>query len=149
MNDFKIITPPEGHRFGSKSLQRISTCHPDLQRLAFELDMWWECSVPQYGGHRDEDAQNKLFHEGRSTKKWPNSRHNSYPSQALDICPWYSDVKIPWDDVEIFRAWGGFVLGISKELGIELIWGGDWDRDWRFKDQRFVDMPHFQLVEVT
>ncbi len=26
-------------------------------------------------------------------------------------------------------------------------WGGDWDRDGQLKDHRFIDYPHFELVQ--
>lgn len=29
--------------------------------------------------------------------------------------------------------------------GYTLIWGGDWDKDGDYKDEKFLDMPHIQL----
>jgi len=38
------------------------------------------------------------------------------------------------------------VFGIAHRRGIKLRWGGDWDRDLDFSDQRFYDLYHFELV---
>ena len=42
---------------------------------------------------------------------------------------------------------GGVLFGIAGELGHELRWGKDWDRDMDFKDQKFDDMPHFEVLD--
>ena len=30
-------------------------------------------------------------------------------------------------------------------MGIDLIWGNDWNKDWNTKDTGFHDYPHFEL----
>jgi peptidoglycan L-alanyl-D-glutamate endopeptidase CwlK len=40
----------------------------------------------------------------------------------------------------------GVVTGVAHELGIKIRWGGDWDQDGEWKDERFVDMPHYELL---
>ena len=40
---------------------------------------------------------------------------------------------------------GGLVTGLAKQKGIPLRWGGDWDGDNNFKDNRFDDLVHFEL----
>lgn len=42
-------------------------------------------------GHRDEDRQNKLFEEGKTKVKWPDSKHNTSPSKASDSAPYPLD----------------------------------------------------------
>ncbi len=39
------------------------------------------------------------------------------------------------------------MLAAAHDLGIELRWGGDWDRDAEFDDQTFNDLPHFELYD--
>lgn len=139
------VKVPEGTRYGPASLGRIKTCHPDLQRLAYEVEKVVEASC--VFGHRTKPEQDEAFRLGRSTVRWPNSRHNRMPSMAIDLAPWVNN-KIPWEDREKFRAFGGLIIGIAFKMGINLRWGGDWDGDWDFNDQRFIDMPHFELLEV-
>jgi len=38
------------------------------------------------------------------------------------------------------------VRGVTGKLGVELVWGGNWDRDQELGDSNFDDLPHFQLV---
>jgi peptidoglycan L-alanyl-D-glutamate endopeptidase CwlK len=68
---------------------------------------------------------------------WPKSRHNSSPSEAVDVAP-YVNGKIPWDDTQEFRALNVHMMAAAKKLGIAIEWGGTL---W----QNFVDMPHYQL----
>ncbi|MCK5603236.1 hypothetical protein KAR91_15240 [Candidatus Pacearchaeota archaeon] len=56
--------------------------------------------------------------------------------------------SINWDVIHNIERWfkfGGKVLGIAQQLGIPLIWGGDWDGDNQMSDQRSDDLPHFEL----
>ena len=32
-------------------------------------------------------------------------------------------------------------------MGIDLRWGGDWDRDTEVRDNTFDDLVHFEIVE--
>ena len=40
----------------------------------------------------------------------------------------------------------GYAFAFSVMMDVTLRWGGDWDGDRDFKDQRFIDLPHFELV---
>jgi peptidoglycan L-alanyl-D-glutamate endopeptidase CwlK len=120
-----------------------------LELIADRVVRWWDCHVAF--GFRPQHEQNDAYMRGASTKRWPDSLHNRWPSEALDLAPWYSEEapnEIPWEDVERFRAFGGFVMGVAAQLGIGLSWGGDWDGDWIFTDQRLHDLVHFQLVNA-
>ena len=127
--------------FGQRSRQRLTTCHTDLQILLEAVVQHYDCTIIQ--GHRGEDFQNEAFETGKSKLPWPMSKHNKIPSLAVDVAPW----PIDWDDLNRFRVFGGFVLGVAATLGINIRWGGDWDGDWVFNDQRFNDLPHFELLE--
>lgn len=130
--------------FSPASRERLSTCHPELIRLCEAVLLRWDCTV--VCGHRGEVAQNEAFRTGKSMKRFPESKHNAFPSLAVDLAPCYpAPVGIPWDDSKAFILFGGFVLGVASQLGIPLIWGGDWNRDRRF-NEKFVDMPHFELM---
>ena len=92
-------------------------------------------------GHRSAERQNKLFDEGKTKVKFPNGRHNSSPSRAVDVVPY----PVDWDDRERFHLFAGFVNGSSQSMGIKLRWGGDWNMNFEVDDNKFDDFPHFEL----
>jgi len=128
------------YKFSKASRARLNTCDPKLQKVCEEVIKHWDFTVLE--GRRDEATQNEYFRTGKSKLQYPNSKHNSSPSRAIDIAPY----PIDWQDIDRFRAFGGFVLGVATTLGVNLRWGGDWDGDRSFKDQTFNDLPHFELV---
>lgn len=125
--------------FSQKSLDKLNTCHPDLQKLFKEVIKHWDCTVLE--GYRDQATQDEYYRTGKSKLKYPNGKHNKTPSLAVDVVPY----PIDWNDKERFRAFGGFVLGVAATLNIPLRWGGDWNGNKNFKDESFIDMPHFEL----
>ena len=126
-------------RFGTKSRGRLSSCHPDLQKVFNQVIKEIDCSI--LCGQRGEKEQNKAFDEGRSKVRFPDGRHNANPSNAVDVAPY----PIDWKDRERFNLFAGYVLGIADSMGIKLRWGGDWDQDWTVKDNKFDDLPHFEI----
>tara|TARA_R110002167_G_scaffold94892_2_gene253043 strand:+ start:9202 stop:9597 length:396 start_codon:yes stop_codon:yes gene_type:complete len=127
--------------FGRKSKKQLSTCDERLYDVFNEVIKHIDCSVLE--GHRGEIRQNQLYEEGKTKVFFPNGRHNSSPSRAVDVVPY----PIDWDDRERFTLFAGFVLGIAKSMGITLRWGGDWDRDWTVMDNKFDDFPHFEVID--
>ncbi len=127
------------YRFGRKSREQLSTCHKDLQDLFNEVIKYVDCSVLE--GHRDERTQNKYYKEGRTKVQFPMGRHNTKPSLAVDVTPY----PVDWNDRERQTLFAGFVLGLARGMGIELRWGGDWNRNFKVKDNKFDDFPHFEL----
>ncbi len=125
--------------YSERSKFILDTCHPDLQKLMNEVIKHVDCSILE--GHRDEERQKRLYKNGRSKVIYPNSKHNSYPSMAVDAIPY----PIDWADVERMYMFVGFVRGIAKSLNINICVGADWDGDFTFKDQTFNDLPHIQL----
>lgn len=128
-------------KFGKKSEERLATCHVDIQRLFNEVIKHYDCTVTC--GHRGKDEQDEAVRTGVSKLAWPNSKHNSLPSKAVDVVPF----PIDWEDMSRFYHFGGFVLAVAKQLGIKIRWGGDWNGDLKFRDEKFKDLPHFELVE--
>ena len=125
--------------FGKTSKKRLSTCDDRLQKVFNEVIKHVDCSV--LCGHRGKDDQNKAYKEGKSKAEYPNGRHNRQPSLAVDVSPY----PIDWKDLERQTLFAGFVLGIAKQMGIDLIWGNDWDGDFETKDTGLKDYPHFEL----
>ncbi len=62
---------------------------------------------------------------------------------------WSNDVTpypIVWDDRERQTLFAGYVLATAKAMGIDLRWGGDWNRDTEVRDNSFDDLVHFEIV---
>jgi peptidoglycan L-alanyl-D-glutamate endopeptidase CwlK len=126
-------------RFGKRSIGRLQTCDQKLQELFYEVVKHFDCSVIE--GHRGEERQNKAYAEGKSKLKYPNGKHNQTPSIAVDVAPY----PIDWSDRDRFHYFGGFVLGVAKEMGMNIRWGGDWNQDTQTKDNKFDDLVHFEI----
>ena len=126
-------------KFGSTSKRRLLTCDERLQGVFNEVIKFVDCSVLE--GHRGQERQDKLFEAGKTKVKFPTGRHNSNTSRAVDVTPY----PVNWEDRERQTLFAGFVLGIAKQMGVNLRWGGDWDQDFEVMDNRFDDFPHFEL----
>lgn len=131
-------------KFGKRSQKNLESCHPDIQRLFNEVIKHVDCSV--ICGHRTEEDQNKAHHSGNSSKEWPESTHNSYPSTAADVIP-YPFKPSDWKDTRKLYMFVGVVRGVAAMMGIRIRQGSDWDGDMEVKDQNFHDLPHVELIE--
>lgn len=119
---------------------RLNSCHPDLVRLFEEVVKHYDCTI--LCGHRSEEEQTKAFSEGRSKVQFPDSKHNSIPSLAVDVSPY----PVDWDDLGRFYHFVGYVRGVAQGMGIGIRSGADWDGDFEIKDNNFNDLPHFELT---
>lgn len=126
--------------FGNRSLSNLNEAHTDLQRLFNEVIKHFDCSVIE--GRRGQGEQDKLFHSGKSKVKYPNSKHNTSPSLAVDVIPY----PVVWSDTDRMYYFAGIVKGIALSMSIKIRWGGDWDSDTDVHDQTFMDLPHFELL---
>jgi hypothetical protein len=128
--------------FGKRSLDRLSTCEEPLQVLFKEVIKDFDCTV--LVGHRGEKEQNIAYAEGKSKKKWGESKHNSNPSRAIDVVPY----PIDWEDRDRYHFFAGFVMSVATQLGIKIRWGGNWANDYNggFKKNKFDDLVHFELL---
>ena len=128
-------------KFSQASLDKLSTCDERLQILFNKVIEYFDCTIVY--GNRGEKDQNEAFAKGASKKKFPDSKHNSSPSKAVDAVPY----PINWGDEDRMYYFSGVVMGIAKMLDIEIRWGGDWDKDTEVRDQTFNDLGHFQLED--
>ena len=133
-------------KFSQRSLDRLATCHPDIQAVMDEAIKEFDFTV--LSGFRSPKEQLELYKQGREFKdgKWvkvgktvtnvdgvnTKSKHNYSPSRAIDIAPY----PIDWGDIERFEQMAVVVMDCANKLGIKLTWGGDW---------RMKDNPHFEL----
>jgi len=126
--------------FSSSSRQKLGTCDSRLQRLFSAVVEEFDCTIIQ--GNRSKEEQDEYFFgtPQRSKVQWPNSKHNNSPSLAVDVAPYVKGRGI-------FYYFAGYVMATAKEMGINLRFGGDWDRDYDLSDQTFDDLPHFEIVD--
>lgn len=127
--------------FSTTSKQRLETCDQRLQNIFNEVIKYYDITI--VCGERTEEEQNAAYAEGLSKLKYPQSKHNSHPSRAVDVVPY----PIDWDNLKRFYYLAGIVESTAKRLGYKIRWGGDWDRDYDFDDQRFMDLPHFEILD--
>ena len=88
------------------------------------------------------ERQEQLFAEGKTKARAGQSRHNSEPSQAVDIVPY----PIDWDDRDRFVLLAGYILQAAGDRSIALRWGGDWKMSNMRQDNGFDDLVHFELI---
>lgn len=123
-----------------------------IQQVFEGVILVFDCKVTQ--GWRGEGPQNEAFEMGRSTKRWPDSKHNHInvegepESRAIDAIPY----PVSWPDSKNPKEWfrwyyfAGIVVGVAHDMGVPLRSGLNWDRDTYVLDQQFMDGPHFELV---
>jgi len=131
------------YKFSDRSERNRATLHPYLQSLVDEMINHRDFSIIE--GHRSREAQDHYYETGKSKVKWPNSRHNTFPSEAMDIIP-YPFKPADWENRELWVGWSNWVVGFAAARGVTLRSGYDWDRDFDHRDQTFMDGPHFELV---
>jgi peptidoglycan L-alanyl-D-glutamate endopeptidase CwlK len=135
--------------FGSKSREKLATCHPDIVTVAeLALDISpYDFTIIH--GWRGKELQDSLVEAELSRTPWPESKHNytedGQPmSLAIDFGPWI-DATIPWKDTHIFAVIAGVMISSAIQAGISVRWGGDWDSDGSTRDQTLMDWGHLEL----
>ena len=134
--------------FGTRSLERLQTCHPDLQKLANAVIPFYDFSVLE--GHRSQERQMELFADGKSKLDGVSkrSKHQESPSLAMDLLPYPSELHgvNVWQDQIRFAHFIGILRGHAEALQIPIRVGFDWDGDGSCKNNNFVDYPHIELI---
>ncbi len=142
-------------KFSKRSKEKLSTCHPDLIKIANKAI---ELSRIDFGiseGNRSLKRQKELYDQGKSKVDGIRKRgkHNHSPSLAFDIYA-YTGGKVSWETKHLCYL-GGFIIGLSEkmledgEITHRLRWGGNWDMDGEIiSDQTFQDLPHFELRKI-
>lgn len=130
------------YKWGRNSLRIRSELDSRLQVVLDELLTYVDVSL--ICGHRGEQVQNDYFERGVSKVRFPNSKHNVWPSLAVDLQPH------PYpDNEEDLRAALGYIAGLAMVIaanhGWQLRWGGDWNRNGSVVDNGFDDLFHLEL----
>jgi peptidoglycan L-alanyl-D-glutamate endopeptidase CwlK len=135
-------------RYSEKSKEQLKTCHSDLQTLFLEVIENYDCLIAC--GNRGEKEQNEAFAKKLTKLKYPDSKHNTLPSLAVDVVP-YEVNKVDWSKLQSAH-FAGYVKGVADELfksgemQHRIRCGADWDGDNDVNDTTFWDACHFEIV---
>lgn len=114
---------------------KLASAHPDLQRLFKEvgskIDILIVCT------YRNKKEQDAAFASGNSMVKWPNGKHNHYPSLAVDSVP-LIDGELDWNNIKAFEHMCDVIKECADRLGINI-------RQGRYF-KKPVDLPHTELT---
>ena len=131
-----------------QSLEHLETCDTRLLQIFTIVDTFIPLRVTE--GFRDKETQDRLYNEvdangKRKTKvKWPDSKHNTIPSIAVDAVP----LPVDYHDMRKLHYFAGFVMAVAALHGVTLRWGGDWDGDKILGEPSDDwDKPHFEIKE--
>lgn len=127
-------------KFSVDSAERLSHAHPLLQKLMNEAIKQFDFVILQsQRGRADQELAFKLKH---TKVHYGDSSHNWRPALALDIAP----NPVNWKNLKPFHALSKIIIPMAKEMKIPIRWGGDWDGDGDLTDQKFIDLPHYELT---
>ena len=136
-------------RFSETSRTKLNTCHADLRRLFEFVVVNYDCTV--VCGHRGEFEQNAAYANHFSQLKWPDSKHNALPSNAVDVVP-YEKGGVDWSKLQSAH-FAGYVKGVADEMfrqgfiSHKIRCGVDWNGDNDVDDTKFWDGAHFELID--
>ncbi len=120
------------YKLSAKSEAKLTGVHPDLVRVvrrALELSPI-DFAVTE--GLRTKERQAVLVKDGAS--RTMNSRHIT--GHAVDLAPIIGGaISWAWPP---FHQLAAAVKQAAAELGVRIVWGGDWQGGFR-------DGPHFEL----
>jgi hypothetical protein len=127
---------------GRTSRERLRTLHPQLRDLVLRVVRCTPCVI--LAGHRDEDTQELMVLDRRTTVRWPDSPYNQLPSIAVSLAP----VPMPSDllsDTERrikFHELAAIVGHEARAIGLDIEWGADGIGGTATTDQ----LTHYQLA---
>ncbi len=135
-------------QFSKISRDRLNTCHTDLQALFEQVILGYDCTVTC--GYRTKEEQTQAYNNGYSQLKWPNSKHNSLPSLAVDVVP-YEVNHLDWGKLQS-AFFAGYVKGVADSLYLTGVMrhrircGADWNQNNDVDDTDFWDANHFEII---
>ena len=151
--------------FSEKSKKLLDTCDSRIKLICNDAIQYVDFAI--ITGHRTQEEQDALY--PKYTKlKWPNGKHNKFPSMAIDIAPYIPPYGVIFgnpNEIEKMRQINGvseaeakqFVIksyarligiieGVAYKHQIKIRVGIDWDGDFDMLDQKFHDLGHWEIV---
>lgn len=122
-----------GYRLGSGSKRNLIGVLPKLVELVEECIKITpvDFTILSDGGLRTAGMQAKLYNRGASKLDGRNkiSKHQRQVSgfgEAVDLVPWVGSPRWEWP---LIYPIAGCMAYLSREMNLELRWGGVWDRE--------------------
>lgn len=136
------------YSFGAASETNLSTCHEDLQKIARFVIRFYDHSIVE--GHRTREKHEEYANaDPPLTKvKYENGKHSKIPSKALHAYPYPGGLENLREMTYLAGMYhmAALILKDRREVTHDLRWGGDWDMDDDFDDQKWNDLGHFELI---
>lgn len=158
-------------KYGNRSKQNMTGLHPDLIKvLTYVLEVYgFDHTI--VSGVRSDDEQIALYSKGRNSSgaiidkrkvvtylDGVNKRSNHQTKadgfgHAVDAYPYPIDLSKKHISTVRYYVMSSYVKSAAIELYnrgtiTHLVrWGGDWDSDNVFSDQKFNDLPHYELYK--
>lgn len=137
-------------KLGPASRKKLEGLHPDLVAVVTRAIEVTTQDFTVLCGVRTLAEQKELYAQGRTKPgdivTWTlNSRHLPAADglgRAVDLAPY----PIDWKTSFKFDAIAAAIMQASKELGIPIRWGADWDQDGISRERGETDSPHFELA---
>lgn len=133
------------YKLGTRSKNNLKGVHPDLVKVVEKAIGLTTQDFTVIEGVRTKERQQKLYAQGRTApgnivtnvdgvKKKSNhqAKADGY-GHAVDIVPY----PVDWDSISKFDNIAVAMKLAACELGVDIVWGGDWEN--------FKDYPHFEL----
>ena len=123
------------YKWGKKSSDLLATCDKRLQDLANKMLECSDFDMTITCGYRGKEEQEQYFAEGKSKAHFGQSKHNTFPSKAIDICPY----PINWDKTD-YRWWKMIALAyeVARKNNINIRCGAFFTG--------LEDLPHIELI---
>jgi peptidoglycan L-alanyl-D-glutamate endopeptidase CwlK len=158
-------------KYGARSKKNFEGVHPDLVKvLTYVLEVYgFDHTI--VSGVRSDDEQIALYAKGRDSSgnivdpsrvvthvDGINKRSNHQTKSdgyghAVDAYPYPIDLSRKRLSVVRYYHMASYVKAAAIELFTNgeishlVRWGGDWDSDNVFSDQKFHDLPHYELYK--
>lgn len=118
------------YQWSNTSSRRLNTCESGLILVCNTALGMSPFDLTILEGHRGEEDQNEMVRRGLSQLPWPEGKHNTTPSKAVDIAPYLADrpkgQRIPWKETMPWYILAGVMYaaaagGIISLFGEKLI----------------------------
>lgn len=119
----------KGYKLSKRSLDNLKGVHPDLVAVVHRALEISPIDFAVIEGLRSVERQKQLVAAGAS--RTMRSRHLT--GHAVDLAAYVGGIRWDWT---LYDALGVAMKTAAKELGVAIVWGGDWT---------FRDGPHFEL----
>lgn len=134
-------------KFSKNSLEKIKDLNSNLQYVVNKAIQIIDFAI--VSGKRTIEEQKKLVESGNS--KTMQSKHLT--GDAFDFVPYVKGIGYLYDHNDkaflysVYAYYAGIFMGIALEKGIQLRWGGDWNRNGiPYIDQDFQDLGHIECL---